>query len=40
MACGWAVAIEENLNEGETAMDALFRLLDQYRAAVSAEQSR
>ncbi|MFB7719387.1 hypothetical protein [Nocardia sp. NPDC056100] len=29
---GWARAIEDNLDEGETAMSAFFRLLDEYRA--------
>lgn len=40
MARGWATAIEDNLDEGETAMDAFFRLLDEYRAIVGAQQSR
>ncbi|MEV0437145.1 hypothetical protein [Nocardia sp. NPDC050413] len=37
-AFGWAAAIENNLSEGETAMDAFFRLLDQYRAVVAAQR--
>lgn len=40
MAMGWATAIEDNLDGGETAMDAFFRLLDEYRAIVGAQQSR
>ncbi|MEU0540442.1 hypothetical protein ABZ319_11260 [Nocardia sp. NPDC005978] len=39
MACGWAWAIEDNLAEGETAMDSFFRLLDQYRGVSGAQQS-
>ncbi|MFF2550761.1 hypothetical protein ACFVUS_07155 [Nocardia sp. NPDC058058] len=34
MALGWASAIEHNLNDTETAMDAFFRLLDQYRTTL------
>ncbi|MFD6395372.1 hypothetical protein [Nocardia sp. NPDC060249] len=40
LALGWATAIEDHLDEGETAMDAFFRLLDEYRAIVGAQQSR
>ncbi|MEV6071920.1 hypothetical protein AB0L82_35725 [Nocardia sp. NPDC052001] len=32
MSLGWAVAIEQHLQDGETPMDAFFRLLDEYRA--------
>lgn len=32
MSLGWAFAIEQHLHDGETAMDAFFRLLDEYRA--------
>lgn len=37
MSLGWATAIEQHLDDGETAMDAFFRLLDEYRATSSAD---
>ncbi|MEU1431346.1 hypothetical protein ABZ412_30185 [Nocardia sp. NPDC005746] len=40
MAMGWATAIEDHLDEDETAIDAFFRLLDAYRATIGAHQSR
>ncbi|MFI5501106.1 hypothetical protein ACIA5E_18765 [Nocardia asteroides] len=33
MALGWASAIEQHSRENETAIEAFFRVLDEYRAA-------
>lgn len=32
MVLGWAAAIENHLGDGETSLDAFFRLLDEFRS--------
>ena len=36
MSLGWAAAIEQRAQDDETALDAFFRLLDEYRAQRAA----
>ena len=38
MSLGWAAAIERRAQDGETALDAFFRLLDEYRAWKTGSQ--
>ncbi|WP_329104147.1 hypothetical protein [Streptomyces sp. NBC_01439] len=39
MSCGWATAIELNVQD-EPPLSAFFRLLDEWRAATAVEQAR
>ena len=38
MSLGWAAAIEQRAQDDETALDAFFRLLDEYRAQKTVSQ--